>query len=65
MGFGFGKDDWKERFPPRRHDGPVPPGQSYAEMFEKHGRPFGPFDKERQLGYDARWPKAKERRDFE
>ena len=42
-----------KRWPPRRRDGPIPPGQSYVELFEKHGRPHGAFDKERQLPYDA------------
>jgi hypothetical protein len=54
MGFGFGFDDFKKRYPPRRRMAPPDPGQSYFEMVEKHGRPFGPFDKERKLPYDAR-----------
>ncbi len=41
------------RFPPRRPDGNIPPGQSYFEMVEKHGKPNGPFDPGRQLPYDA------------
>lgn len=58
------RDDNRDRFPPRRTDGKIPPGQSYVELFEKHGRPFGPFDKERQLPYSAaRRPLNKNRSD--
>ena len=38
-----------------RKPGP-PPGQSYEELFAKHGRPFGPFEAGRQLPYNARAP---------
>ena len=55
----------EERFPPGRRSPPIEPGQSYEELTAKHGRPNGPFDKERQLPYDARPPRTKNRRDFE
>jgi hypothetical protein len=62
MGYGFGKDDYKDRFPPRRRSPPPDPGQSYGELFEKHGRPFGPFDKERELPYGV--ARVEARNDF-
>ena len=42
-----------ERYPPRRRSPAPAPGQSYTELVAKHGRPFGAFDKERQLPYGA------------
>jgi len=62
MGFGFGKEDYKDRFPPRRRSSGPEPGQSYTELVEKHGRPFGAFDKERQLPYGA--ARVQARNDF-
>lgn len=35
---GFKKGEWSE-------------GTDYFSMMEKHGKPFGPFDKDRQLPY--------------
>jgi hypothetical protein len=48
---------WRPAFPEksdhrpiRRHE-PWAEGQDYFSMVEKHGRPNGPFDKERKLPY--------------
>jgi hypothetical protein len=54
MSYWFKREDENKRFPPRRRHAPIPPGQSYEEMLEKHGRPFGPFDKDRLLPYSAK-----------
>lgn len=39
------------RYPPRSKASPIEPGQDFQTLTEKHGRPFGPFDKERKLPY--------------
>jgi hypothetical protein len=53
MSYWFKLEDQNKRFPPKHRVPPPPPGQSYEELMEKHGRPHGPFDKERQLPYSA------------
>jgi hypothetical protein len=40
-----------DRFPPRHQSPKVEDGQDFFTLTEKHGRPFGPFDRERQLPY--------------
>lgn len=40
---------------PYRHS-KIDPGQDFEALTEKHGRPFGPFDKERQLPYKGGKP---------
>jgi hypothetical protein len=44
-----------ERYPPRARGGfkaaAFPEGEDYFSMMEKHGKPIGPFDKDRQLPY--------------
>jgi len=52
-GFWFTEEEQNKRYPPRRRPDPTPPGQSFEELTAKHGRPNGPFDKERQLPYSA------------
>lgn len=52
-GYWFKREEQDRRYPPRRRPDPIPPGQSFEELTEKHGRPFGPFDKDRQLIYSA------------
>jgi hypothetical protein len=42
-----------ERFPPRRKWPKLEEGQDFFTLTEKYGRPFGPFDRERQLVYVA------------
>ena len=56
-GYWFAKEEQNRRYPPRRRPDPIPPGQSFEEMTAAHGRPNGPFDKERQLVYSAEPPK--------
>ena len=53
MGYWFKQEEQNNRFPPRRRPDPIPSGQSFEELTAKHGRPNGPFDKERQLIYRA------------
>jgi hypothetical protein len=53
MSYWFKLEEQNKRFPPRRRPEPIPPGQSYVELTANHGRPNGPFDKERQLPYGA------------
>lgn len=40
-----------DRFPPRHKWPTTKEGQDYFTLTEKHGRPNGPFDRERQLPY--------------
>jgi hypothetical protein len=40
-----------ERYPPKQRGPKTELGQDYFTMLEKHGRPYGPFDKERVLPY--------------
>ncbi len=50
---------WRPRIPryedhqprPGRKLPPWPEGQDYFSMLEKHGKPHGPFDPDRQLPY--------------
>ena len=48
---------WRPRIPdldqvrPGRRLPPWPEGEDYFALMEKHGRPNGPFDKERKLPY--------------
>jgi hypothetical protein len=41
------------RSPPRVNYPPIPKGQDYFSLTAKHGKPIGPFDKDRQLPYKA------------
>jgi len=56
-GFWFTEEEKNRRYPPRRRPEPIPPGQSYEELTAAHGKPNGPFDKERILTYSAEPPK--------
>jgi hypothetical protein len=41
------------RYPPRSKAPPIEPGQDFQTLTEKHGRPHGPFDKDRKLPYNG------------
>jgi len=43
----------EERFPPRSRLPAWPEGQDFESMTAKHGRPIGPFEKERHHLYRA------------
>jgi hypothetical protein len=43
----------EERFPPRYRLPAWPEGQDFESMTAKHGRPIGPFEKERHHLYRA------------
>ena len=52
-GFWFANEEKNRRYPPRYQHDPIPPGQSFEELTAAHGKPNGPFDKERILPYSA------------
>jgi hypothetical protein len=43
----------EQRFPPRYRLPGCPPGQDYESLTAKHGRPVGPFEKDRHHSYRA------------
>ena len=53
VGYWFKREELDNRYPPRRRPEPTPPGQSFEELTAAHGKPNGPFDKERILPYSA------------
>ena len=56
VSYWFKQEEQNRRYPPRRRPDLPPSGQSFEELTAKHGRPNGPFDKERQLPYSAAEP---------
>jgi hypothetical protein len=45
------KQENEERFPPRYRLSPWPTEQDFDAMTAKHGRPIGPFEKDRRHSY--------------
>ncbi len=45
-----------DRYKPLRRSASTADGLSYEELFAKHGRPFGVFEKGRKLPYNVRAP---------
>ncbi len=48
---GFKREDRGDKYLPRRQAPKIEKGQDFFSLTEKHGRPNGPFDKERKLPY--------------
>jgi hypothetical protein len=45
-----------ERYAKRYRSTPIEPGQDFQSMTAKHGRPVGPFERDRQHGYNGGKP---------